>query len=131
MKRDMELTRKILLTIEDRHDPQDDSSMAQSFIFTLEGGYSESEVDYNLSLLLEADLVNGRGSWSMGGTYHVALNGLTWAGHDFLDAIRQDVVWQGVQDKAKQAGLSAFSLSFEVLKNLAVSVAKEHLGLHE
>ena len=129
MERDMDLVRQILLTIEERYDPQDSSGLAQSFIFTSEGEYSESEIDYNLSLLIEAGLVNGSGSWSSGGTYHVAVSGLTWEGHDFLDAIRQDVVWQGVQEKAKQAGLSVVRLPFDVVKNLAVSIVNGYLEL--
>ena len=130
MKRDMELIRKMLLEIENNYDPQDNSRLAQSFIFTLEGGYAESEIDYNLSLLIDEGLVKGKYQGTMGGTLFTYIEGLTWDGHDFLDSIRQDVVWQGVQDKAEQAGLNVLSLSFEVLKNLAVSVAKERLGLH-
>ena len=130
MKRDMELIRKMLLEVEDKHDPQDNSRLAQSFIFTSEGGYSGSEVNYNLSLLIVAGLVKGKHLETIDGELMVFIEGLTWDGHDFLDSIRQDVVWQGVQDKAEQAGLSVLSLSFEVVKNLAVSVAKERLGLH-
>ena len=129
MKRDMELIRKMLLTIEGQYDPQDHTSMSQSFIYTLEGGYSESEIDYNLVLLYEAGLVKGKYKGAGGGKIYTLIEGLTWEGHDFLEDVRSDAVWQGVQVKAQEAGLSVLNLSFEVLKNLAVSVVKENLGL--
>ena len=132
MKRDMGLIRRMLLTIEEHQDPLDDSRMAQSFIYTLEGAnHSESEIDYNLVLLFEAGLVKGNLERVMSGNVYAFIEGLTWEGHDFLDAIRQDAVWQGVQEKAQKAGLNVTNLAIDVVKNLAVSVAKELLNLKE
>ena len=122
MKRNMNLMREILLRIEDtdeRTSPPD---------FSIDG-FSEPEIDYNLDLLINAGLVNGTGQWTFGGTYHVAINGLTWPGHDFLDSVRDKVVWAKVQEKAEEAGHTVASLTIDLVKGLATSVLKSQLGL--
>ena len=122
MRRDMELIRSILLSIEDVQDRHELPNLEIP-------PYSEHEIDYNLDLLIGAGLINGRGSWTLGGTYHVVINGLTWEGHDLLDAIRNESVWQGIQDRAEQAGLSLTALTVDVIRQLAVSVSRSFLGL--
>ena len=59
-------------------------------------------------------------------TYHVS--GLTWAGHDFLDSIRDESVWSAVKKKLTAVGGSA---SIDVLKALVTQVVKGKLGLTE
>jgi len=51
---------------------------------------------------------------------------LTWAGHDFLDAARNDTVWNSAKEKLISVGGSA---SLEILKALLVQTAKQLLGL--
>lgn len=50
---------------------------------------------------------------------------LTWEGQEFLDTIRPQAVYEQVQSKVRGLG----SASFEVVKALAVEVAKRQLGL--
>ena len=51
---------------------------------------------------------------------------LTWAGHDFLDAARNDTIWSKAMDRAKTVG---GTLSFEILKKVLDSILKGQLGL--
>lgn len=51
---------------------------------------------------------------------------ITWQGHEFLDAVRDKSVWERVSATAQAKG---GSLSFEVLKALAVQMIKSGLGL--
>lgn len=45
---------------------------------------------------------------------------LTWAGHDFLDAARNDTVWNKAKEKVFKPGLSwTFSMLLEYLKTEA------------
>ncbi|MGO8839441.1 MAG: DUF2513 domain-containing protein [Limisphaerales bacterium] len=45
---------------------------------------------------------------------------LTWAGHDFLDAARNDTIWNKAKDEFLKPGISwTFSILFEWLKQEA------------
>jgi len=105
MKRDMNIVRDLLLKIEADEEPN----------------YHEDTILYHINLLYEAHLIEGtqtRGGWD-------GLR-LTWEGHDFLDAAREDKVWRKALDKL---GSAAASVSFTVLKTLLESIVKSQLGL--
>lgn len=52
--------------------------------------------------------------------------GLTWEGHDFLNSIRSDTVWNKVVEKLKSTGISATT---EIVKALAIQIGKQIVGL--
>jgi DNA-binding transcriptional ArsR family regulator len=72
--------------------------------------YSEEAVSYHLKLLTEAGLIEAR---NLKGTTTWAVNGLTWAGHEFLEASRDDSRWEKVKRLVVD---KTGSLSFEVVK---------------
>jgi hypothetical protein len=67
-------------------------------------------------MLLEAGLLKG-GTMTMDGSF--AIHGMTMAGHDFLDAVREISVWEHTKKRLGAAG--GWTLE------LAVSVAKEEI----
>jgi hypothetical protein len=104
MKRDMELFRKFLLEVETI--PPD---MVNWVGLTVEG-YSPDEVAYHARLAHDAGFIEAR---FLPGTNDFTVRRLTYAGHEFLDAAREDTLWQ----KAKQTVLSnAGTLTVEALK---------------
>ena len=121
MKRDMDLIRQLLLRIETSED-----KAALNFDIP---GYPEKDIDYNLDLLISAGLVNGTGEGTFGGTYYVNVSGLTWQGHDFLDAVRSDSVWSAAGEVAQDAGLGLGGLTLEMAKSICVSIIEGKLGL--
>jgi hypothetical protein len=107
MKRDMDLIRQILLVIEAHPEPY-------SWDVSLDiPGYSEKEICYYVRLLEEAGLIEARIMTAMGGVFQCAVNSLTWAGHEFLEASRDDNRWEKVKRLVVE---KTGSLSFEVLK---------------
>lgn len=116
MKRDMDLCRKILLAIEgDRFGA-----------FHKENDHSM--VSYHTWLLIDAGLVEGKAInfSSKTGKYPTGAvpEGLTWAGHDFLDAARNDTHW----NRAKDVVIGATGgLSIELLKVVLKELALESL----
>jgi hypothetical protein len=57
---------------------------------------------------------------------------LTWGGHELLDAIRNDTIWNKTKESFLSKGLS---MTFDLLKSVAISFATELLknsvpGLH-
>ena len=124
MKRDMDLVREILTSIEESKvtvpgwDPQ-----------TLIVGAlrPEAEVGYHIGLLVDAGYVTAIDTTAMGRNYRTFLGvKMTWEGHEFLDAVRSDTVWAQVKQKAAEQG---GSLPLELVKLLANALLKKHLGL--
>lgn len=115
MKRDMELVRLSLLEVE-REEPAPDLS-----------GYTEDQKVYRMALCIEAGLVDGV-IVPDGNGYPAATSAirLTWKGHEFLDAARNDTIWKKTLAHVKKAGIA---VTLPVLEDLLKKGAKEILGL--
>ena len=60
----------------------------------------------------------------------VTVNRLTWAGEDYLDAIRSDTVWQRVKAAMRDTvGDTALSVVKEAGLALSLSLIKAKLGV--
>lgn len=121
MKRNMDLIRQILLAIEDsdQHYGEDSHQLGLDNI-------APETLGYHLDLLREAGFISGddvTGASDVGSTY-VGLN-LRWAGHDFLDAARDDNRW----GRAKATALAAGGISIDVMKALLIEYTKQAVGL--
>ena len=114
----MELVRKILLAIEASPEPELPSQPVIK-------GWSDKQVNYHLQLLQEAgyiDAITSRGD----NMIDFDLIRLLWPGYDFLDAARDETVW----NKAKETvGSKIASVSLDVLKDVLAAVARQMLGL--
>lgn len=119
VKRDMDLIRKILLTVEEN--PSDSVPRMPTL-----SGWSDDTVAYHLVLLKEAGFVDGTKSSAMGRPTSYMMIRLTWPGHEFLDAARDDTVW----NKAKATiGAKITSVSMDVLIAVLTSITKAQLGI--
>src|ERR1041385_4598420 len=114
MKRDMNLIRLLLLETEGEDLKPDLSA------------YTEERHVYHSALLIEAGLLHGEViPDATGQPTETATLRLTWAGHEFLDAARNDTIWHNAGERIKKSGVNVtFTLLSEVLKQLL----KQHLG---
>lgn len=118
MKRDMDLVRQILLTIEAAPGP---ALAAQPTI----KNYTSQQVNYHLLLLLQGHLISAL-DWKGGNQVAFANIGLTWDGYEFLDTAREETIWQ----KAKaMLGGRLDTVSLAVLQQLLISLVKGAIGL--
>ena len=106
MKRDMDLIRQILLAVE---------AESQGLI---DSKYSKEQVAQHVALLQEAGFVNAAIARN-----HVnhptafVIHDLTWSGHEFLDAMRDDTLWNKTKEKFIKPGASWTAKAiFEYLK---------------
>lgn len=128
MKRDMDLIRDLLLKIEDG---QRSFDLLTPEIAEILGESSEGrqpreqaeQLEYHLNLLVDGGLI----------TIHAKLSGavwqigqITWAGHDFLDTIRDPEIWREAKAGVKQAG----GFSLELLKALGKGLIKKKIEQH-
>ena len=114
MVRDWEVIRDILSRVEENSD---------NFYFcnTLDEEQKEQYI-YHIELLIEAGMIKGRIETSLDGTKDCSLERLTWNGHDFLDAIRSDSVWQKTKNILKEKGIG---MTFEIVKKAAIRISEE------
>ena len=124
MKRDMDLARKILLQVEECVECDGSTGWLKVDV----NGHSQSETLYHVRLLYGAGLIDVHDESSLAGQ---ALwpKRLTWEGHEFLDAAREDTRWQKAKRLVfeKTGGLS-FDVLKAVLAKLTVEAASGFLG---
>lgn len=113
VNRDMDLIREILLKIEDKND------LVLRVIELPERDYET--VSRYVELLYDNGFIDGdkRRDYSQSFS-EILVKDLSWDGHDLLDLIRSQDVW----DKTKQGVIDAKSFSLDLLKSLAKGYAK-------
>jgi hypothetical protein len=91
--------------------------------------FSVKERAYHVQLMIDASLAEGITSRDANGDFSGAVvSRLTWTGHDFLDASRDDKIWKKYLEMAKEKGLSlTFDLITAWLKNELAARAGIHL----
>ena len=116
MKRDMDLVRKILFAMEDGPAlAPDNLDLA---------GYDDETVSYHLAIMGEAGLLLVLDDSSLSEIGAIPVR-LTWAGHEFLESVREDSRWNDVKAQMNKAG----GFVFEVAKASATSWMLRQLGL--
>ena len=115
MKRDIELMRKLLLEIE-----KSPASGIDARSLHIESR-TEIEIEYNLILMQDARMIEGYDckDGTKPATFYVTR--ITWDGHEFLDAARNDMLWK----KAKEMLLrTAGVVTVEGLKVALTQLSK-------
>ena len=105
MRRDMELIRKILITLED-------SNQTQGWIPLKFDSYSEDQISYHIKILAEQGIITATDCSTMSDFMWHA-RGLTWDGHYYIEAIRDEANWKKVKEWVKNTGKV---LTIETLK---------------
>lgn len=120
MKRDMELIRKILFAIEDKYI---DVWLSNSDIPI--DGYDMKIIGYHCAILHDAGLVaDYKGQYGDGELLHFGVGRLTWDGHELLDKIKSDTVWNKTKDTITKKGI-LFVL--DAVKEIATAITKAML----
>ena len=114
MKRDMDLVRAILFALEDA--PFDGDLISLTF-----SEHSQNEVSYHVMLLHQAGLIHAFDT-STAESIDWQPMYLTWEGHEFLEAAKDDTRWNRAKNHFKEKGVP---MVFDVLKSLLVSYAKQ------
>ena len=95
MKRNMDLIREIMLALE--------STKGQPDLSTLAGQHGEAVVTYHAKLIYQAGLAEGIcDEQGLDGDDFVILTSLRWTGHDFIEAARNDTLWNEAKAKTKE-----------------------------
>ena len=115
MKRDLELIRKLLLAVEEKP-----TGFVPDEIRI--DGYTLEQIGYHSYLVIDQGLAQGIELTTHGDTSpNWRILNLTSAGHDFVDAARNESIWQKAVGPVKQKGLS---VTVDVMKDLLLALIK-------
>ena len=115
MQRDMELIRKILFAIEKEYV---DVRLDYNDLKIEE--YAFKTVGYHCSILCDAGLVyDYKSHYSENELDYFEVGSLTWEGHEFLDKIRNETVWNKTKEIIANDGLP---FVIDVVKKVASEI---------
>ena len=119
MKRDMELVRKLVLAMEEA--PRGTYSNTLNV-----DGRTDEEIGFHVCLLLNEGFVEGRDTTELAGPVPEAIaTGLTWQGHNFAAAARNESRWARVMNLLSN---SAESATLVTISNLLQGAAARALA---
>lgn len=118
MKRDMDLVRFLLLTIESS------SERLTASEIQLEG-YDSAAIVYHANLLRDAGLIDATDCGTRACRDDKTIWRLTWSGHEFLDAARSDRTWEAVK---REVRTRIVSIPFDALQSLLTQLASRAMG---
>jgi hypothetical protein len=115
MRRDLDLVRRILLDLEGRADHPETSSGWSNLV---DQGFELDAIQFHVQLMNDAGLIQADelvpGQWWP--------ERVTWAGYEFLDAARNETLWNEARRRVER---SVGSAPFEIVRELLVSMARE------
>lgn len=122
MKRDMTLIIAMMEHLEAQERPNFDR------LRELPGweGIDQHLLSYHAWLLIDAGLANGHVVNFAGQHFEVPIGDLTWNGHDFLAASRNDGAWAKAK---KRFGDTLSDVPFAILHGFLIATIKESLGI--
>lgn len=118
MKRDWDIIRELLLKAEELEPDKTISSK----------DYDTSRIhiiNYHTKLLYESGMIDAIDCCTNDGDSYF-INSLTWEGHDFLDSIRNDDIWNKTKSKVIEKG---GTMTFDIVKAVAINFIKSSLNL--
>ncbi len=124
MKRDMDFVRELLLIIEEKDKP----NLANLLQADADKQQYEKLAGHLELLINEAGFVSGIKAHTMSGKNWLDLR-LTWAGHDYLDSVRDPEIWRQTKAGAAKAGGFTIDLLKELAKGLIKKKIEEHTGV--
>jgi hypothetical protein len=118
MKRDMDLARKILLEIEKCEDPWGPSQIEIE-------GHADQIISYHIKILSQAGLIEAQDFSEMGPDgFSWRAGSLTWEGHEFIEAARDENRWAKTKKFVLEKG---GGLAFEAVKFALIEGIKKQL----
>lgn len=121
MKRDLDLIRALLTQFEGL--PLDGGVIANELALE---PWTKDQIVYHCFLMSESGLIHARQVNTLRGKNIIVLS-LAAAGHDYLDAVRNDTIWNKVKARLEVEGTAG---SLEIAKALALSFIMKKLGLN-
>lgn len=88
--------------------------------------YTREEAEYSLRVLYNENILYGKHSIGKNNRIiNLTIEGITYNGHQFLDSIRNDTIWNKVKEKAWKFGVLGFKGLYEICSEV-IKQAKDN-----
>ncbi|MBA3886118.1 MAG: DUF2513 domain-containing protein [Acidobacteria bacterium] len=88
-------------------------------------GYDQEAIQYHIFIMGEGDLLRVSKTTTMQSSSPSAIaHGLTWKGHEFVEAARQDTIWNRAKSLVGKAGAATLPVWMEALTKAAIEAMK-------
>lgn len=115
MKRDMDLVRQILMTLNEHQNGFAPGRLTVD-------GYSNEKIGYHCYLLGEAGLIEAIDNTEIGSPSPTAIaQRLTWHGHEFIENAQNENVWSQTKKAVSKMGDASFSVWANVLSQVVIN----------
>ena len=120
MKRDMDLIRAMVLAANDH---------PHGFLGRMViDGFTPESIGYHAYLLVDSGMAVGTNRTCMGNAGPMwELSKLTSAGHDYIDSIQSDYIWNEVKSEIQKKGL--VSAGLDVMKKITDKLIRQRLEI--
>ena len=126
MKRDLDLIRQIMLTLEEKMEYGKNFKSAQLIEVMQDKTLSAEKLAYHIGLLVESDFIRAKEHKYYGAEpTDYLMNTITSQGQDFIDTIRQDTTWNKIKEKAYEIG----GYSLPLLADIGFGILKDKIGI--
>lgn len=127
MKLNHNCVRDLLLFIED-------NLTYSTYIYVNEiqlEGYTQEEIIYSADKLLDAGYITGTRKVFLGsdGTPQIEIKSITWDGHQFLDNIRDNKVWEQTKGILSKFSSVSIGIISNVASQVISNIVKSQMGL--
>lgn len=126
MKLNVDCIREILLVMEDI--PFNDSISMPELREVL-SDFSSEDIDYSCIKLKEAGYINAVIKELPEETIVLKLRDITFLGHQFLNNIRSDDIWQNTKAVSQKIGSSSINALSQISAGIVTTIIKSQLGL--
>lgn len=95
----------------------------------LNSKYDIDDIKYCIMKLGEAELIDTYSPKAGNSVSYVDITSMTWQGHEFLNTIRDDDLWNSAKKKLGDMTKMSFSILTTLLSEYAIAYGKNKLGL--
>lgn len=125
MRINYDCIRELLIVLEDNLIINDNLDLPKIYFKDIEQNpimrkYSRADIAYSAQILFETDFIDCRIIYSDNQIENIVFFSITFAGHQYIESIKNDTLWNKLKSKIINHGLS---LSFELIKSTAIPLA--------
>ncbi len=121
--------RDVLLAIEALHKLTFDEdeqtiifkSLPISNIYEALPQYSQEDVFYTIFNLEQAGYIDANIKWADNALYACQINHMTYSGHEILNIMREEMIWQQIKKTSKKIGISSLNVLVQIGQSIATS----------
>ena len=126
MKLNPDCVRDILIVMEEQ---PFNKQLTFEDIVPLLPAYEPDEIEYSCLKLKESGFMHAITASDLQGENVVSLVDITYSGHQFLNDIRSDSVWNNVKEISKKVGSNSVSAISQIATGVITAIIKSQLGI--